>query len=74
MADFCGVKFHHNPTATIEHQKDIARTKWFPGLKVGRLMRPRFSRSLVVCRQSGETVLKEFSNGIEVLFSPLNMG
>ena len=29
------------------------------------------SRRLVVCRQSAETVLK---NGIEVLFSPLNMG
>jgi acetoacetyl-CoA synthetase len=31
VADFCGVKFHRSPTSTIEHQKDIARTKWFPG-------------------------------------------
>jgi acetoacetyl-CoA synthetase len=31
VADFCGVKFHQKPTSTIEHQKDIARTKWFPG-------------------------------------------
>lgn len=31
VADYCGVKFHQEPTSTIEHQKDIAHTKWFPG-------------------------------------------